>query len=292
MSIGNVQSRPTQCAAPVVQSSDQKSRVEDNKTQSSLSSNLIGESSNNTIFQQVKTFLIDLWNWFKSFFSSTYTREVLSSEALGQRIVRIQNQAVNGYVTFGQAPRENPDTFFLSPHFPCAIQIAGVEDLTFNSAYIALQASMFKNDREILEEYATLDAGQHGECRAKTRGIVERAQKDSAYALKVYGTPYAEAQEKWGPNFCNDEQALEILRYKFNTVPGLKELLLATGDAYLSLLKSKEQFWGHSIQCGKAVGENHLGKLLMRVRSDLGGSSLAKSSESAYAESLRHQRDC
>ncbi len=55
-----------------------------------------------------------------------------------------------------------------------------------------------------------------------------------------------------------------ILRLKFN-LPGLKNLLLATENKYL--VESNywnDTYWG---QCN-GVGENNLGKLLMKIRSE------------------------
>lgn len=63
---------------------------------------------------------------------------------------------------------------------------------------------------------------------------------------------------------------LELVRLKF-AIPGLRAKLLATGDA--ELIEGNcwgDRFWG---VC-KGVGENHLGKILMHVRSEARGSQV------------------
>ncbi len=59
----------------------------------------------------------------------------------------------------------------------------------------------------------------------------------------------------------------EIVLAKFSQDPGLTAKLLLTGDAELVEGNTwGDRFWG---QVG-GVGENHLGKILMRVRKELG----------------------
>lgn len=59
----------------------------------------------------------------------------------------------------------------------------------------------------------------------------------------------------------------KLLQLKFG-IPLYKQLLLATGDDYLEETNTwGDTYWG---VCN-GVGENHLGKLLMRVRDELRG---------------------
>ena len=61
----------------------------------------------------------------------------------------------------------------------------------------------------------------------------------------------------------------DILRYKFSQ-PHLQERLLATGDKILIEGNTwKDRFWGCERESGKWVGENHLGKLLMKLRDEI-----------------------
>jgi N-glycosidase YbiA len=57
-----------------------------------------------------------------------------------------------------------------------------------------------------------------------------------------------------------------LLREKFMLNASLKEKLLATGDAHLiEGNKWKDTFWGIC----NGVGQNHLGKLLMKIRAEI-----------------------
>lgn len=65
----------------------------------------------------------------------------------------------------------------------------------------------------------------------------------------------------------------EIVKAKFEQNPYLGMMLVATGDAML--IEGNEwhdKFWGIDLKTGE--GENHLGKILMRVRSELSQTSL------------------
>ena len=60
----------------------------------------------------------------------------------------------------------------------------------------------------------------------------------------------------------------EIVRAKFTQNPKLKEQLLSTGDAILIERNTwNDRYWGVDIRSG--VGKNHLGKILMKIRSEL-----------------------
>lgn len=60
----------------------------------------------------------------------------------------------------------------------------------------------------------------------------------------------------------------EILKCKFEQNSGLKDKLLATNDSYLVEHTHKDKYWGDG---GDGKGFNMLGKLLMKVRGELGG---------------------
>lgn len=60
----------------------------------------------------------------------------------------------------------------------------------------------------------------------------------------------------------------EIVRAKFSQNPRLAEKLLKTGDKMLIEGNTwRDTFWGVDLESGK--GENHLGQILMKVRSEL-----------------------
>lgn len=61
----------------------------------------------------------------------------------------------------------------------------------------------------------------------------------------------------------------EVLRIKFNT-PHLKELLLETGNQNIQEGNDwKDEFWGVRFDIQPNYGENHLGRLLMKLRDEL-----------------------
>lgn len=67
------------------------------------------------------------------------------------------------------------------------------------------------------------------------------------------------------------EIMLEILRAKFSS-PEMREKLLATGDAELVEGNNHhDNLWGDCTcpRCASKVGQNRLGKLLMRVRGEI-----------------------
>ena len=58
------------------------------------------------------------------------------------------------------------------------------------------------------------------------------------------------------------------MRAKFTQNPKLKEQLLSTGDAILIEGNTwNDRYWG--VDASSGVGKNHLGKLLMKIRSEL-----------------------
>lgn len=76
---------------------------------------------------------------------------------------------------------------------------------------------------------------------------------------------------------------LRMLRMKFRRGSELAARLLATGDA--ELIEGNywnDTYWGYSLQ--KGVGENHLGRLLMQVRSELRVRAQREQVEHAYLE--------
>lgn len=59
----------------------------------------------------------------------------------------------------------------------------------------------------------------------------------------------------------------EIVRAKFSENETLKNMLLATGDAELKEGNTwNDTFWGIDQKTGS--GENHLGKILMKIRDE------------------------
>lgn len=127
---------------------------------------------------------------------------------------------------------------FLSNFYPCPIEYQG---LWYQNAEAAFQAQKCRNEDE-KTAFCGLPAA-----KAKRRGrqILLRSDWESVKFQLME----------------------EIIRVKFNQNPKLAEKLLATGDR--QLIEGNEwgdTCWGVDIRTGK--GDNHLGKILMKVRSE------------------------
>lgn len=92
--------------------------------------------------------------------------------------------------------------------------------------------------------------------------ILNARSAQEAYAL---GREHdAEKRPNWGQVKLGIME--EILRAKLTQHPYIREKLLATGDAELIEDSPKDSFWG----CGSdGNGQNHLGKLWMKLRQEL-----------------------
>lgn len=129
--------------------------------------------------------------------------------------------------------------YFLSNFFPAEVTYNG---LTYQNNEAAFQAQKTYSKEERIE-FTTLEPRD-----AKRRGRRVRLRKD------------------WEQ--VKDSIMEEIVRAKFSQNEELKEQLLATGDAQLvEGNRWNDRYWGVDIRSG--VGENHLGKILMKVRSEL-----------------------
>ena len=129
--------------------------------------------------------------------------------------------------------------YFLSNFFPAEVTYNG---LTYQNNEAAFQAQKTYSKEERIE-FTTLEPRD-----AKRRGRRVRLRKD------------------WEQ--VKDRIMEEIVRAKFSQNEELKEQLLATGEAQLvEGNRWNDRYWGVDIRSG--VGENHLGKILMKVRSEL-----------------------
>lgn len=136
--------------------------------------------------------------------------------------------------------------------------------------------------REFIDAYAFLSNFYHSP--VKYRNLIYlnaeaafQAQKESCEKDKEQYTRMNPAQAKLVGRNCNlredweeikEQTMYEIVKAKFTQNKALARLLLATGDAYL-----EEGNWWHDTTWGvcNGVGQNKLGKILMRVREELDG---------------------
>lgn len=146
----------------------------------------------------------------------------------------------DGFIWFDG--EENKYTFFLSNFYPKNVKIWNKK---FSCAEAAFQAAKFSNKPELAARFTDLD-GQEA---------WKLAQKNSY-------------QQRTDWYQIREDIMLEILRAKFKQHDDLRELLLATGDAYLIENNSRDAFWADG---GDGKGKNRLGILLMQLRGELGG---------------------
>lgn len=131
--------------------------------------------------------------------------------------------------------------FFLSNFFPCVITIDGI---TYSSSEAAFQAQK-TTDLSIREEFAGITPAQ-----AKLKGKNVKLRCD------------------WETNKLSIMEY--IIRQKFLQNDYLRDKLLETGERNLIEMNNwNDTFWGVSKRTGQ--GENHLGKILMKVRDELNG---------------------
>ncbi|MBD3226909.1 MAG: DUF1768 domain-containing protein [Candidatus Lokiarchaeota archaeon] len=127
---------------------------------------------------------------------------------------------------------------FLSNFYPCEIEYNGIKYTTLEHAYQASKTLNNESRKKIAEKKTPALAKKMGR-RVPLRKNWEEIK------LKI--------MEK-------------LVRIKFSTHPDLKSKLLDTGDA--ELIEGNnwgDNYWG--VYNGK--GENHLGKILMKIREEL-----------------------
>jgi hypothetical protein len=125
---------------------------------------------------------------------------------------------------------------FLSNFYPCRVEMEGIVYLSVENAY---QAAKTMNVSE-REEIARMTPGQ-----AKRTGSCVSLRPDWESIKLVIME--------------------DLIRQKFN-IPDLRDKLLATGDS--ELIEGNnwcDHYWG---MC-EGEGQNMLGKILMKIRSDL-----------------------
>lgn len=96
-----------------------------------------------------------------------------------------------------------------------------------------------------------------------------------------------ELRSDW--ELVKDDVMEEIVRAKFTQHPELLKKLLATGSALLiEGNRWHDTYWGVDLDTGE--GENHLGRLLMKLRSEMGGAAFLDSEAQVMAERKAERR--
>lgn len=130
---------------------------------------------------------------------------------------------------------------FLSNFYPCHLEISGIKHESSETAYQA--SKTFSIDEK--EKIAKMDPGES-----------KRYANNMSYDRVWWGSVKLQAMEF-------------VLRQKFK-LPNFRKRLIETGD--MILIEGNwwhDNFWGTCVcdQCGN-VGENNLGKLLMKIREE------------------------
>ncbi|MDR2655685.1 MAG: NADAR family protein [Oscillospiraceae bacterium] len=132
---------------------------------------------------------------------------------------------------------------FLSNFYPCTISVDNLIFLSSEAAFQAFKCAL-AGERE---QFQYLDA-----VKAKKKGRQVLLKPD------------------W--EFVRLDVMSKIVRLKFEQNPQLREKLLATGSAELIEGNSwHDNFWGDCDcpKCQKITGQNHLGKILMKLRDSI-----------------------
>lgn len=126
---------------------------------------------------------------------------------------------------------------FLSNFYPVQVEIEGIVYPSVEHAYVAMKTM----DIELRKQISLMETA--GKVKRMGRTLNMRSDWDHIKLPVMFG----------------------LLRLKFQK-PELKLLLISTGDSHLE----EGNWWGDTFWgvC-KGVGENNLGKLLMRVRQEI-----------------------
>lgn len=126
---------------------------------------------------------------------------------------------------------------FLSNFYPVQVEIEGIVYPSVEHAYVAMKTM----DIELRKQISLMETA--GKVKRMGRTLNIRSDWDHIKLPVMFG----------------------LLRLKFQK-PELKLLLISTGDSHLE----EGNWWGDTFWgvC-KGVGENNLGKLLMRVRQEI-----------------------
>lgn len=139
---------------------------------------------------------------------------------------------------------------FLCNEYPSFFEFSG---LRYSCATSAYEAQKFLNHPDIMWRFTLLDA-------------------EPSYALSA--EKHLMKHSSWHDKRW--EMMRDVLRAKFGQNPALKEMLLATGDTYLSFHTSKKNMDPYWTNNSDGSGSNEMGHLLMDIRWESGGHGRAK----------------
>jgi ribA/ribD-fused uncharacterized protein len=207
----------------------------------------------------LKSFFGTITDFFKTLFGCCFGSNS-SENSTKNKIAEI---ARNKQFVWFYKKEENALTAFLGNFHPCKINLWGMQ---FKCAEAAYQAAKFAPNRHYMKQFENID----GEAAW---------QKGGQLSQQLSPQQVADFRQR------NLDVMAEVIQAKFNQNPKLKELLLATGNAYLVEHTHRDGYWGDK---GDGSGQNWLGRILMQERGEFGGTSVVPRTPQ-YDQFLRRQ---
>lgn len=151
---------------------------------------------------------------------------------------------------------------YLSTHYPITITLEEFPGRVFPTATNAYWALIYPDMANELsysegadarERLRTLNANEANACGLRRSN--ENFRKDHSFALSPQGKVMIMAR---------------VTKEKFDQHPNFRELLLSTGDGWLIYTNTwEDRFWGVTVdENSMSHGDNHLGRILMKLRSN------------------------
>ena len=160
--------------------------------------------------------------------------------------------------------REDEKWGELSNFYPSPIRIDGIHYPTVEHYY---QSQKFHHDAQYMEVIRTASTPNKAKILARQqvclRGLAYTWQIDLDKIIRLHQKRGVVVRADWG-NEVKEEVMYVGLMAKFTQHPRLAEMLISTGDRPLVETSPYDSYWG-----GKGRGQNRLGHLLQRVRTQL-----------------------
>ena len=173
----------------------------------------------------------------------------------------IRERAKCGYITFYD-DKEDPLTGCFGNFHRCPHSIA-FDGKQFSNSEAIFQSRKFTDQPAIFSQFTSATSG------------------DQAVSIAKGNTMSNSRLLEWDstkPHVNKIDVMMNALRAKFGQNPELKEMLMATGSAYLCEHlpdgHRKDTFWSDGFN---GTGGNNLGKCLMRLRGEYGGTGIVAS---------------